>query len=449
MTQGNALRHILVFAIPLFIGNMLQQIYSMVDTTVAGYSLGEGAIAAIGATSSLFALFTDFAVGLNSGFGIVLSHKFGAHDDQGFKTACANMMVLNLRISVICTLFFTILIKPILHLMNVPPEIFTDAYIYIIVIIMGIIFTFTYNLFANILRAVGNSSSALYFLLASGIINVGLDILLMKVLKMGVLGAAIATVSATLISAVLCVFYTFKNYKGLLPSYKEFKSGNNLYKELLTTGFAMALMYCVVDFGSIIFQGATNKLGDLYIAAHTAARRIIMLLMQPLIAIATANSTFVGQNYGAGKLHRIRTTIKKIMALEVVIGLVTFIFVYLTDKYLIKFTTGTNNADIIKNGVLSLRIHLPFYAPLGVLFVIRTSLQGMGQKIIPIISSSMELGIKILSAAVMIPQLGFIGTCITEPIIWVICMIFLVISYVSYSKKHLEIGAENSSELLN
>lgn len=437
MTKGNAMKHILLFAIPLFISNILQQIYSMVDTMVAGYSIDENAIAAIGATSSLFALITDFAIGINSGFGIVLTQKFGAGDKEGFRKTCAGMIKLNGIIVVIFTALTVIFIRPILRLMNVPGNIFEDAYIYILVICTGMIGTFAYNLFANILRAVGNSTSSLYFLVISGVVNIALDLLLMTVFKVGVIGAAIATISSTIISAIICIFYTLSHYKKMLPSKKDFSVSSAIIKDLLSTGFSMALMYCVVDFGSIIFQGATNKLGDMYITAHTAARRLIIILMQPLAAIATANSTFIGQNWGAGKLDRIRETIKNVMLLEVIMGLVLCGLIYLTGSFLIKITTGSSNPYVIKNGILSLRIHMPCYAPLGILFVIRTSLQGMGKKIVPIISSVLELSIKILSAMVLIPSLGFLGTCITEPIIWVISMIFLLVSYIIYVKKGL------------
>lgn len=437
MTVGNAMKHILLFAIPIFVGNILQQIYSMVDTMVAGYNLGENAIAAIGATSSLFALITDFAVGINSGFGIVLTQKFGAHDKEGFRQACAGMIKLNVIIAVIFTALSVTFIRPFLHIMNVPDNIFDRAYTYIIVICAGMIGTFAYNLFANILRAVGNSTASLWFLIISGVVNVLLDIILMAGFRTGVIGAAIATIVSTFVSAIICIIYTLHNYKEMLPGKADFKVPSSITKDLLSTGFAMALMYCVVDFGSIIFQSATNRLGDMYITAHTAARRLIIILMQPLIAVATANSTFIGQNWGAGKYERIRRTIKKVLLLEVIMGLVLCGFVYLTDSFLIKITTGTKSPDVIKNGVLSLRIHMPCYAPLGILFVIRTSLQAMGKKIVPIISSAMELGIKIISAIILIPALGFIGTCITEPVIWVVCMIFLVISFAVYMKKGL------------
>ena len=201
----------------------------------------------------------------------------------------------------------------------------------------------------------------------------------------------------------------------------------------------MALMYCIVDLGTVIFQRSNNALGDAYITAHTAARRILFLSTQPAVSIATALSTFIGQNWGAQKITRIQETLKRILLLELIYGIFMIIFLFFTGKFLIVFTTGTTSAFIIENAMLSLRIHILFFPALEVLFCLRTSMQAMGFKTAPVISSCIELAAKILSAIWLVPAVGFIGTCVTEPIIWFLMMVYLVIAYIPIRKKMMTI----------
>lgn len=435
MTEGNPIKLLLNFAIPLFIGNIFQQIYSMVDTMVVGYQLGDSAIAAIGATSALYSLIIDFASGMNNGFGFVVTRCFGAHNERNFKQSIAGMLMLNTSISVIITTIVLLFLRPLLEFLNTPEEIFEQAYLYIFIICAGMIGTVYYNMFAAILRAVGNSRSPLYFLMLSSILNIGLDVLFVITLQGGVAGAAIATVLAQAVSAILCGIYVVKNYREILPGREEFHISKIMLTDLLTSGFSVALMYCVVDVGSVIFQRANNALGEMIIAAHTAARRIIVMLMQPVGTLAMAYATFVGQNWGAGKVDRIQSTMKKVFGLEILWSIVACAMIFAFGAVLVRFTTGVSNVEIVENAVLSMRLHLVFFPALGILNCIRLSMQAMGYKMIPIISSCIELCMKIFSANWMIPTLGFLGTCLTEPITWALMMIFLLTAYLLLRKK--------------
>ena len=429
MTQGNSAKLILAFAIPLFIGNIFQQIYSMVDTAVAGYCLGDGAIAAIGATSSLYALLIDFSSGLNSGCAIVVTQRFGAHDEKKLKAAIAGMIELDAGITSALTILSLVFLRPLMRFMNTPDEIFEQAHQYIAVICAGMSATIAYNLFSSILRAFGNSRTSLYFLIISSVLNMGLDLLFVAALGMGVAGAALATVIAEGVSAFLCGLYIFRHYSGFLPGKEDFRVSASLIAELIASGIAMALMYCVVDLGSVIFQRANNRLGETIISAHTAARRIILIMMQPLATISTASSTFIGQNWGANKLERIRTALRQVTWLEIVWSLFGCALIYAFGNSLVRVTTGTTDPTVICNAVMSLRWHLSFFPALGCLLVLRTAMQAMGQKTIPILSSCIELGMKLLSAAFLIPHLGFFGTSITEPITWTLMLLFLATAY--------------------
>ena len=437
MTHGNAVKMILTFAIPLFIGNIFQQIYAMVDTMVAGYCLGDQAYAAIGATASLYGLIIDMAWGLNSGFALVVTQAFGAHDQRKIRRAIGHMMVLNGIITAALTGLSLPLLTPLMRLINTPDSIFAQAYSYMAVIIAGMLATICYNMFAGILRAFGNSKTPLYFLIFSSLLNIALDLLFVAVFHMGVAGAALATVVAQAVSGLLTGRYVYRNYRDMMPEKRDFRLEKGMTREMLLTGGAMAFMYSVVDLGSVIFQGAANALGETVIAAHTAARRVINILMQPLSTIMDASGTFVAQNWGAGQKKRIRDTLKKVMGMEIGWGLFSCLIVYLFGRAVIQFTTGTQNPEILDNAVLSLRVHFPFFPVLGVLLATRVSMQSMGQKIAPIISSVIELAMKFLAALWLIPAYGFIGVCFTEPVTWALMTAFLLTMYMLKTRKQL------------
>ena len=434
MTQGNPLGLILAFAVPLLIGNIFQQIYNMVDTMVVGHHLGDGAIAAIGATSTLYSLIVNFACGLNNGYSIVVTQRFGAHNEKEVKQAIAGMLLLDLGVSALLTVLALVFLGSLMGFMNTPEAITQTALRYIRIICGGMVFTVAYNMFAAILRSVGNSRSPLYFLILSSLLNIGLDLLFVMGLELGVAGAALATVLSQGAAAVSCGIYVLRNYRPLLPEKADFRVSGAILRDLASTGFAMALMSSLVDFGSVIFQRANNLLGQVYITAYAASRKFVIILLQPLGTIAYANSTFVGQNWGAHETRRIRSTLKKVLLLEIAWDLFSLAAIWFFGGPLIRFTTGTKDPEVVKNAVMSLRIHFSMFPVLGVLFCLRNALQAMGQKLAPVASSCIELGMKFLSARLLIPRLGFPGTCITEPVTWVLMVIFLASVYLSKRK---------------
>jgi Na+-driven multidrug efflux pump len=320
-----------------------------------------------------------------------------------------------------------------MHFMNTPERIFADSYAYMFIICAGMICTVAYNMFASFLRAFGNSVVPLYFLIFSSLMNIILDLVFIESMKMGVAGAALATVISELISAALAGVYFFRYYKPMLPGRSDFRITKELLGELSSNGAAMAFMYSVVNLGSVFFQGANNKLaetlGDGIITAHTAARRLIGITMTPLGTITSAAATYIGQYYGAKERDRIRKGLQDEIFIVVGWGVFACLMIYLFGEQLVRFTTGTSDTYIIKNAVLSLRIHLPLYPVLGILLALRTAMQAVNIKTPTVVSSSIELGMKIIAAVWLIPEIGFIGTCVTEPVTWVICTVFLIIIY--------------------
>ena len=437
MTHGSPVKLILAFALPLFIGNIFQQVYNMVDTMVCGYTLGDGAIASIGAVSALWSLIINFAQGMNNGYALVSSRFFGAQDIRSLKRSIGHMIKLNVIVAAVLTAASVTFMRPLLEIMNVRGAIYHDSYVYIIIICAGMSSTIAYNMFSCILRAVGNSRTPLYYLMFSSVLNIIADVVCVKFIGMGIAGAAAATVFSQTVSAALCGVHLFRKYKAILPEAKDLRIEKDMLKEMLVNGMAMAFMLSVVDIGSVIFQRANNALGENYISAYTAARRIIVIFMSPLSSVSTAAATFVGQNRGARRFSRMDAGIKRVMVMEVIWGVFSCLVVYIFGGAMIRFTTGTDSDFIIRNGVLSLRLHFPFYPALGILLCMRNSMQALGHKIAPIISSSIELGMKIFSAAFLIPHFGFLGTCVTEPVTWALCMVFLCVIYFSRRRQML------------
>lgn len=442
MTTGKPLKLIIQFAIPLFIGTLFQQAYNIIDTMIAGYNLGDEAIAAIGATSSLFSLIMCFANGLNSGYGIIVSRIFGAKNRERLKSTVAAMVILDFGITLILTLLVLPLLRPLLKVLSTPTEIFDQAYAYIFVIVAGLITTLAYNMCAGFLRAIGNSRVPLYFLIVSCFLNLGMDMLFIMVFRMGIIGAGLATVIAQAISAISCMWYIYKKYPEYIPEKGEWKLDRELSKEMFTTGLSMALMLSVFSIGSIILQRGINTLGTKIITAHTAARRIIEIYMMPLSTISTSNSTFVGQNYGARKMRRIRTTLKSVMVLDFAWAVLAFLITLFGGELLIRVLIGTSDTYVIKNAMMSLWLSTLCLFPLGVLFVMRTSMQAVGYKVTPLLSSGIELTVKVVAAFALIPVIGYLGVALAEPVTWVLCAVFLEIVYYATRKKTIPLEDE-------
>lgn len=435
MTQGSALSNILIFAIPLFISNFFQQCYNIGDTMIASHNLGETALAAIGLTGSITGLVIGFANGMNNGYAILLSRAFGAKNEKQMRSVVAWTIILNTAISVIFTTLTLLFTDQMLHLMQTPEDIFLEARQYAQVVLGGMAATLFYNMASGVLRAVGNSRTPLYFLIFSCTINICMDLLFVTVFDFGVSGIAFATAFAQVISAVLCFIHIWKKYKFLIPGKEDFAYRKGLLGDLLTTGLSMGLMHSIFAIGSVVLQGAINTLGTTIIAAHTTARRIVMIGNMPLSSIASADATFVSQNYGARKKYRIKDGIKTSCMLSIGWAALFTVALLLFAEPLIYMLTGTKDPVIMENAIMNLRINMIFFFPLGILLILRTALQGMGHKILPLVSSSLELIFKIVASFAFVPMWGYFGASIAEPFTWLICMVFLLVSFIRIMKK--------------
>lgn len=292
MTAGSPVKTILMFTVPIFVGNVFQQFYSMVDTIIVGKFVGTTALAAVGSVGTIMFLIIGFMLGLTAGFTVLTAQRFGAGDMKGMRKTVGSAATLSVIMTVIMTTISMLGMKPLLKFMNTPSDIFADAYHYIMVICAGIFATVLYNLLASILRAIGNSQIPLYFLILSALLNVVLDLLLIIVFRMGAAGAAYATVISQGVSGVLCLIYIIKKIPELKLEKSDFQLNGHIAKVQIGIGIPMALQYSITAIGSMMVQSSLNVLGSGAVAAFTAANKIEQVLTQAYVALGTTMATY-------------------------------------------------------------------------------------------------------------------------------------------------------------
>ena len=442
MLHGNILQSLLVFAIPLFISNLFQQLYNTLDTMIVGNCLGDVSLAAIGACAAIFELLVGFAQGVGNGMSIVTARCFGAGDETKIKQSVAGSLVIGLIVSLFIMCLGRLGLYPLLRLLHTPDEIIEESYSYIIVIALGIGVMFAYNLLAGLLRAIGNSVMPLMFLIVSSVVNVVLDLVFIQQFQMGIRGAAVATVAAQCVSVILCVIYLLKKCKILLPKKEHFRAGYAMYRELAGQGLSMGCMLAIVSIGTIILQFAINELGYLIIAGHTAARRLNSFCTMPAATISIAASTFVSQNRGADQRERIRKAVRYANLICVAWAALISVVLFFSASWMVRVLSGSTEPVVIENGARYLQVNAPFYSVLGILLVLRFSLQGLGKKVVPLISSLIEFAGKIIFVILLIPKLQYFGVILCEPVIWCFMCLQLAVafytdSYVSRGKKSM------------
>ena len=429
LMHGPIFTSLVLFMLPILISNLFQQLYNTVDTMIVGNVLGDNALAAIGSCGSIYELLVGFCIGIGNGLAIVAARSYGAQDEDLLKRTVAGSIVIGLAASLIITTAGFFGLRPLLHLLDTPAEILEDAYSYIIVIDLGVIVMFLYNLCAGLLRAIGNSVMPLVFLLISSALNVGLDLWFIAGMGMGVRGAAVATVIAQGISVVLCVLYVLAKVRILIPAKKHLNVGSHLYWELFSQSISMGLMSSIVSAGSVVLQYGINGLGTLTIAGHTAARKLFAFTDMPLISMANAGSTFVSQNRGANQPERVRRGMRQMYLYSVAVMIAAVLLMNFGAEWLVKLISGSSEAVVLENGARYLRWNAPFYAVLGVLLCTRYALQSLGQKVLPLFSSVIELVGKVIFVLVFIPRFAYNAVILCEPIIWCFMAAYLVTVY--------------------
>ncbi|GAA3663872.1 MATE family efflux transporter [Asaccharospora irregularis] len=435
MTKGNPLKIFIWFSIPLLIGNIFQQLYSMVDTIIVGRFVGVDALAAVGSTGSMFFLVNGMVIGLTSGFSVLVSQKFGAKNETEIRKSVASNITLTLISAIIITVIALILKRPLLDLMNTPKNIFEDANTYITIIYIGISTQIAYNMAAGILRALGDSKTPLYFLIISSIINIILDLVFIVKFKLGVAGAAYATNISQGLSAMLCLIYSYRKYQVLRLKKEDFKVEKDYYKTHLKIAIPMGLQFSVTGVGIIIVQGAVNVFGSNVIASYTAASKVLQLVMQPLISFGVTIATYAGQNLGAKRFDRIKKGVKVMNKISIITSLIAGAILVLFSKYFVMLFIENPSAEIIGYTQEVLNYSAVFMIFLGFIFVYRNVLQGMGESFVPMMAGFYELAARSVVAFILPKFIGFTGICLADPIAWIAAAVPLMFTYYSNIKK--------------
>ncbi len=426
LTRGPVFKTLILFAIPIFFGNLFQLFYSLADTRIVGSYLGEEALASVGGTSVLSNLLIGFMNGMTLGFAVPMARFYGGKKLERLRRAFALSTGVGL---LLCTVLVTVCLlymDSLLMFMKIEPQLMENAGSYCRVLVCGLFFTFAYNLGAATLRALGNSVTPLILLICSSFLNVALDIYFINSLHLGVFGAGLATVIAQGVSAVLCIGYMLKKYKMLRFTMKDMKPEGSLLRELLAAGCSMAFMSSLVQFGTLMLQTAINGLGQNVIVAHTAARKVTEIFMMAFSITGAAMCTFTGQNLGAGQYERIRKGLFGALGFLACWVLLVILFANTVSEQLIFLVTGSDTPQVLQTGAAYLKFDTMFYMVAACVTLFRNVLQGLGNHITPIVSSFVELAGKVLFAKLMVPQLGYWGVILAEPVVWIFMVLPLL-----------------------
>lgn len=426
MTRGPILPLIFQFLLPLFVGNVFQQLYNMADMIIVGRYVGAGALAAVGSTGTLMFLVLGFALGITAGFGILTSQRFGAKDEAGVRRSVANGTLLALLLSVAMTLLSTAAVPWFLELLNTPADILEDARTYITIIFQGLFTSVFYNMASVFLRSVGNSRAPLFFLVFSACLNVGLDLLCIIQFGMGVAGAALATVVSQGISVLLCIVYILKKEPVLVPEKKDWGLYAYETREQLRMGVPMALQFSITASGIMIAQSAINLFGSAAAAAYTAASKVSMLLTQGCLSMGQTMATYAGQNFGKGDLERIRQGVKKAFQMMLLYSILAAAVLHFLLPFLMGFFFSGDGEirELMPWARTYGDIAMWFYLPLSLIFICRNAMQGVGYALAPTLCGVFELVARGLTALVGMRTHSYAISAACDPMAWLVAGLF-------------------------
>lgn len=430
LTSGSPLKVILLFTLPLVLGNLFQQFYALADTIIVGRFCGVSALASVGATGSVNYLILGFVIGVCNGFAIPIAQLFGARDYKDLRRHVANAAWLCMAASVVLTISTVALTRPMMQLMQTPDDIIDGAVIYIGWIFAGIPFIFLYNMVAAIMRALGDSKTPLYFLILTSALNIGLDLLFIVPFHFGVFGAALATDISQVISGVLSFIYLRRKFDVLKMEKDDLAFSKKASIRLLSIGIPMGLQCSITAIGSVIMQWAVNVLGSTAVAAVTAAGKTQSLLTVPMESVGTAMATYAGQNLGASRMDRVRQGVNSAMLIILVYGVGSALILHFTDVQIMGlFLDTAKEVDIVAMGREYLFWNSVFFVPLGALIVWRYSIQGLGFSSLAMLAGVAEMVARTAVAIVLVPVLGYFGAELSNPAAWIAACLFLYPAY--------------------
>ena len=430
MTKGKPSKLIIKFIIPLIIGNIFQQLYTMVDTIIVGRFLGVQALAAVGATGTITFLIFGFMQGLTTGFTVLTAQRFGAGDYEGLKKSVTNAVFLSVIFTIIMTIVSIAGMDRLLRIMNTPEDILEMSKTYVVIMCMGMAFTVFYNLLASFLRAVGNSKVPLYFLVLAAVLNVFLDLFLILAIPMGVAGAAAATLISQGVSGVLCLIYIIKKVPILCTRREHWKLEYNCFINQLSIGLPMALQFSITAVGTMLVQSALNLFGSIAVASYTAASKVEQFVTQPFVAIGMTMATYCAQNRGVNDFARIRKGVRIAGMMSAVYGVVIYAVVLLILPCAISLFVSGDITEVLGYASTYIRICGGFFIPLGMIFIFRNAMQGSGYSVLPMLGGVVELVCRAALAFLAAHYNSYIGVCFGNASAWLMTGIFLAIAYI-------------------
>lgn len=430
MTVGSPLRQITKFALPLILGYILQQMYLVIDAAIVGRWIGVGALAAVGASSSIMFLVMGFCNGACAGFAIPVAQSFGAKDYSKMRLYVANAVRISAVMATVVTLLSLMFCRRILQMVNTPADIFHDAYIFLILQFAAIPLTFGFNLFSGQIRALGNSRQPFYFLITSAVVNVLLDVVLILGCGLGVAGAGIATWLSQALSVILCLWYIRKRMQLLIPKGDERRFDNKRTSILLNNGVPMGLQFSITGIGIIMLQSANNALGTTCVAAFTASMRIKYLFTCVFENIGVAMATYCGQNLGARRMDRVTKGVKDAITLMLIYFVFTFALIYPFADWMMRLFVDSDEAEVVGRAAQFMRIANYFYPALGLLTILRYSIQGLGFSNLSMLSGVMEMIARCGVSLWLVPALAWTGVCLGDPVAWIMADLFLIPAFI-------------------
>ena len=444
MTKGNALKLVLLFSLPILVGNVFQQLYHIADIFIVGRMLGENALAAVGASAPINFMFLIIAFSFTGGLTAVTAQRFGAGDLDGVRRSVTHSIRASLVLSLILTAILVTYLDWFMHILNVPASIYKDSYNFIMILSLATVLIVAFNLLSGFIRALGDSKTPLYFLILSTVLNIVFNYVLIKNTDLGVIASATGTVCAIAISVICCLIYIKKKIPLLHLKKEDWKYSPSFMREHLNIAVPMSIQFSVLSLSIMIIQSISNSFGEKVIVGLTIALRLEQLATQPLLAIGLAIATFAAQNYGAGKISRIRDTIKKTGLVSLSISVLMSSIVFFWGRQIIGSFLNTPDAFSVQVGVSYLSISIMFYFFLGMIFIFKNTLQSMGKAVYPVVSSVVELIIRTFIAIYLTKKIGYEGIFYASPLAWVGGAVVVFIGYYlnMYRRSERQIRAE-------
>ena len=444
MTKGNALKLVLLFSLPILVGNIFQQLYQLADIFIVGRLLGENALAAVGASAPIHFMFLIVAFSFTGGLTAVTAQRFGAGDLDGVRRSVTHSIRASFVLSLILTAILVSFLDWFMHILNVPQSIYKDSYNFIMILGLATVLIVAFNLLSGFIRALGDSKTPLYFLILATVMNIILNFVLIKTTNLGVIASATGTVIAIAISVICCLIYIKKKIPILHLKKEDWNYSPSFMREHLNIAIPMSIQFSVLSLSIMIIQSVSNSFGEKVIVGLTIALRLEQLSTQPLLAIGIAIATFAAQNYGAGKIARIRDTIKKTGLVSFAISVIMSAIVFFWGRQIIGSFLNAPDSFAVQVGMSYLAISIMFYFFLGMIFIFKNTLQSMGKPIYPVVSSVVELVIRAFIAIYLTKKMGYEGIFYASPLAWVGGAVVVFIGYYlnMYRRTERQIRAE-------